>query len=346
MSVRIVAPVRARRILSFVVMLSLASGGASQRAASEGPSDWTHEWPRTDFSRATVPLDEIRSVIAKDGIPAIDDPKFAPMARALELGLGETEPVISISISIDGDARAYPLRVLTWQEIVNDTVGGIPVSVTYCPLCNSAIVFDRRLEGRVLSFGTTGKLRNSDLVMYDRQTESWWQQFLGEALVGALAGKKLSTLPIRIESVARFGLRNPQGKILVPNNPQLRDYGRNPYVRYDSSAKPFLYSGPLPEGVPPLERVVVVDGIAWTFSLLRKRGRVEIGDLVITWEAGQNSALDSQYISDGRDVGNVVVQRRSKNGALADAVHDVSFAFAFRAFFPKGRIHHIGQTER
>ncbi len=344
MSVRMAAPDRARRILSFFVLLGLASGGASQRAASEGPIDWTHEWPRTEFSRATVPLDEIRSVIAKDGIPAIDDPKFVPMARALELGLGETEPVISVSI--DGDARAYPLRVLTWHEIVNDTVGGIPVSVTFCPLCNSAIVFDRRLEGRVLSFGTTGKLRNSDLVMYDRQTESWWQQYLGEALVGTLAGRKLSTIPIRIESVARFRSRNPQGKILVPNNPQLRDYGRNPYVRYDSSAKPFLYGGPLPEGVPPLERVVVVDGIAWTFSLLRKRGRVEIGDLVITWEAGQNSALDSQYISDGRDVGNVVVQRRSKNGELADAVHDVSFAFAFRAFFPKGQIFHIGQTDR
>lgn len=315
--------------------LVLAGGGA---AAAEVPAGWKQEWPRTDFSRTAVGLAEIRSVIGKDRIPAIDRPKFVPVAEVLSMGLGQQEPVISLSIS--GDARAYPLRVLTWHEIVNDTVGGTPVAVTYCPLCNSAIVFDRRVDGRILSFGTTGKLRNSDLVMYDRETESWWQQYLGEALVGTLAGKKLTMIPMRVESVARFKQRHPAGKILVPEDPGIRDYGRNPYARYDSSARPFLYDGPMPEGVPPLERVVVVDGSAWTFSLLKKRRRVEAGNLVITWEEGQNSALDSAMIGDGRDVGNVVVQRRGKDGSVRDAVHDVSFAFAFRAFFPQGKIHH------
>jgi hypothetical protein len=176
--------------------------------------------------------------------------------------------------------------------------------------------------------------------MYDRETESWWQQYLGEGLVGTLAGRKLAMLPMRVESLARFRERHAGGEVLVPPDPDMRDYGRNPYARYDSSARPFLYEGPLPEGVPPLERVVVVDGEAWTFALLRQRRRIEHGDLVITWEPGQNSALDTAIIADGRDVGNAAVQRRGKDGTLADTVHDVSFAFAFRAFFPRGRIHH------
>ena len=104
----------------------------------------------------------------KDGIPPIDDPVFEPLAAINNLV--DTEPVVSVIVG--DDARAYPLRVLMWYEIVNDTVGGVPVSVTFCPLCNAAVVFDRRLDDLVLDFGTTGRLRNSDLVMYDRQTES------------------------------------------------------------------------------------------------------------------------------------------------------------------------------
>lgn len=312
--------------------------GAGPPAAAEAPAGWKAEWPRTDFGKATVPLSEIRSVIGKDRIPAIHKPIFVSIPKAEALGLAASEPVIAVAIG--AQARAYPLRVLTWHEIVNDTLGGMPIAVTFCPLCNSAIVFDRRIDGRVLSFGTTGKLRNSDLVMYDRETESWWQQYLGEGLVGALAGTRLKMLPMRVESLARFKLRHAHGEVLVAADPGARAYGRNPYARYDSSAKPFLFDGPLPEGVPPLERVVVVDGEAWTFALLKKRRRIERGDLVITWEPGQNSALDSAIIADGRDVGNVVVQRRGRDGRLADAVHDVSFAFAFRAFFPRGRIHH------
>ena len=124
-------------------------------------------------------------------------------------------------------------------------MGGTPVTITYCPLCNSAIVFDRRVPPHVLDFGTTGKLRNSDLVMYDRQTESWWQQFTGEAIVGTLAGAELKLVPARLESFAQFKTRHPAGKVLIPNDPGLRDYGRNPYVGYDMAAAPFLYRGGL-----------------------------------------------------------------------------------------------------
>jgi hypothetical protein len=142
------------------------------------PAHWRLEWPNTDFTRHSVDLEEIiPGGPPKDGIPSIDGPEFVPVAEA---ALPENEPVIGLVVS--EDARAYPLRILIWHEIVNDVVGGVPVAVAYCPLCNTGLVFDRRVGEEVLEFGTTGKLRRSDLVMYDRTTESWWQQFLGEAI--------------------------------------------------------------------------------------------------------------------------------------------------------------------
>ncbi|MDX1484703.1 MAG: DUF3179 domain-containing protein [Alphaproteobacteria bacterium] len=296
---------------------------------------WRGEWPKTDFSRHSIDLGEIRSGgPPKDGIPPIDRPQFLGISEVGDVK--PTEPVISIRIG--DDARAYPLSILMWHEIVNDTVGGVPVAVTFCPLCNAAVVFDRRLDGRVLDFGTTGKLRKSDLVMYDRQTESWWQQFLGEAIVGELTGKRLKFLPSRIESIARFKNRHPKGRILVPNNPYMRRYGDNPYVGYDRLERPFLYRGAMPANIAPLARVVSIGKQAWSLDLLRRKKRIEHGDYVITWEPGQNSALDTPIIAEGRDVGNVVVQKKTAKG-LVDAVHGIDFAFAFHAFHPDGVIH-------
>ena len=303
--------------------------------ARAGPEEWRREWPRTDFSRHSLPYDEfVSGGPPKDGIPAIDHPPFVSVAEAR--GLVPHEPVISVAIG--GEARAYPLGVMIWHEIVNDTVGGMPIAVTWCPLCNSSVVFDRRAGGRTLSFGTTGKLRNSDLVMYDRETESWWQQFGGDCIVGTLLGAELKYLPARVESVERFRTRFPHGRVLVPPDPEGRDYGRNPYAGYDSAVRPFLYRGSLPQGVPPLARVVSVGGEAWTLDLVKSRRRLEVGDLVITWEPGQNSPLDAAQIDAGQDIGNVVVQRRTARG-LEDAVYDVSFAFAFHAFHPRAPIH-------
>ncbi|MDP6426419.1 MAG: DUF3179 domain-containing protein [Rhodospirillales bacterium] len=293
---------------------------------------WKATWPKTDFTKTSVDLSEIMSGgPRKDGIPSIDDPEFDPVA---EVSLPDTVPVISLNIN--GDARAYPLGILMSHEIVNDRVGGVPVAVTYCPLCNASIVFDARLNGQELDFGTTGKLRNSDLVMYDRQTESWWQQFLGEAIVGELTGTRLKMIPSRIESFARFKARFPKGKVLKPGG--FRGYGSNPYVGYDTSRRPFLFRGDLPDDMPAMTRLVVVGDQAWTLDLLRQKRRIQSGDLVISLEDGRNSALDTRNIAKGREVGNVIVQRRSAAG-LKDEVHDITFAFVFKAFRPKGRVH-------
>jgi hypothetical protein len=323
----------ARRAAALSALLALLLASAASVQAS--PDRWRHAWPKTDFAKTSIDFDEIISGgPPKDGIPSIDAPEFVTVAEVDNLA--QTEPVIGLVIA--GDARAYPLRILIWHEIVNDTVGGIPVAITYCPLCNSAVVFDRRVAGEATEFGTTGKLRNSDLVMYDRNTESWWQQFMGEAIVGARTGTRLRALPARLESWERFAARHPEGRVLVPNRAGMRSYGANPYAGYDSARLPFLYVGEYPDNIEPMARVVAIGNEAWALGLLRAKGRVETGDLVLSWEAGQNSALDSRSIANGRDVGNVVVQRRGAEG-LEDIPYDVTFAFVFHAFRPEGIWH-------
>ncbi|MBL6932202.1 MAG: DUF3179 domain-containing protein, partial [Rhodospirillales bacterium] len=243
-------------------------------------------------------------------------------------------------LTVNEETKAYPLRILMWHEIVNDTIGGVPVTVTYCPLCNSSIVFDRRLDGMVLDFGTTGKLRNSDLVMYDRQTESWWQQFLGEGIVGEMTGRELKIMPSRLESFERFRKRAPYARVLVANSPNLRRYGDNPYVGYDSRDVPYdFFNGEMPDGIGAMVRVVVVNGEAWSLPLLSAKGVIKPGGGVeISWHAGQNSALDSNNISAGRDVGNIIV-RKQDGDKWQDVAHDITFAFVFHAFHPQGVIH-------
>ncbi|WP_205410844.1 DUF3179 domain-containing protein [Salaquimonas pukyongi] len=221
--------------------------------ADPNPKSWEN-W-KTDFSKSNIPLSEVVSGgPPKDGIPAIDDPKFV---AAGEAELDDREPVIVFTHN--EETKAYPLSVLMWHEIANDRVGGHPFAVTYCPLCNAAIVFDAQLDGKRYDFGTTGRLRNSDLLMYDRQTESWWQQFSGKAVIGALTGRKLKMMPSRLEAFGRFRERHGDAKVLVPNNPSLRDYGRNPYVAYDGRDAPYpLYTGTLPQDINPMARVVIV----------------------------------------------------------------------------------------
>jgi hypothetical protein len=234
-------------------------------SANANPDFWRDERPKTDFKKHSVGFDKIMSGgPPKDRIPSIDEPKFEPVTGYKDIF--ESEPVIGVILN--GKARAYPLRLLIWHEIVNDTLDWVPITVTYCPLCNSTIVFDRRL----LDFGTTGKLRNSDMVMYDRQTELWWQQFLGEGIIGAMTGKRLKILPARLESFANFKKRAPRdSKILVPKYHSMRPYGNNPYAKYDAASVPFLYRGEMPKGIEPMIRIVAEDNSAWSMPLLVKK---------------------------------------------------------------------------
>ncbi len=315
--------------IRFAATFALALGLAAPALAN--PDVWKHEWPKTDFSRSSVEFREIMSGgPPKDGIPAIWDPTFIPVAR--ETRLDDREPVMAVEIA-GAEPRAYPIRYLMWHEIVNDVVGGQPIAVTFCPLCNSGIVFDRRVKGELRSFGVSGKLRHSDMVMYDRETESWWQQAIGEGIVGQHMGDRLTQLPAWMEGWAEFRARNPQG--LVMDEPEWRrSYGHNPYVNYDSSSRPFLYNGEMPpHGIEPLARVVAVAGRAWPLERLREAGEIREEGFVIRWREGQASALDSARIGEGREVGTV----RVSNSAGQDVAFDIPFAFAFHAFHPNGQ---------
>jgi hypothetical protein len=152
--------------------------GVPSDAAEEGLRVDTEGW-KTDFSKHSLPLGEfVSGGQPRDGIPPIDEPKFVSAERAAEF-LAAREPVMAVEM--EGRARGYPLQILVWHEIVNDVLAGRPIAVTYCPLCNSSLVFDRTVDGRTLRLGTTGNLRHSDLVMWDDATESWWQQITGQA---------------------------------------------------------------------------------------------------------------------------------------------------------------------
>lgn len=287
-------------------------------------------WPNTDFSRLAVDLGEVISGgPPRDGIPAILDPAFIPASD--EMRLDDREPVMTY-VPDGGPARAYPIRYLIWHEIVNDVVNGRPIAVTFCPLCNTGMVFDGRLDGQTLTFGVSGLLRHSDMIMYDHQTESWWQQALGEGIAGEMTGRELKQLPAWMESWAAFRTAHPKGLVLDEPNWR-RAYGTNPYRDYDTK-RPFLYAGEdPPHGIPPLERVVRVGDRAWPLTRLRTEGTIDEAGLTLTWAKGQASALDTGDIADGREVGNVRV--RDTRGR--DVAHDLPFAFAFHAFHPNGR---------
>ncbi|MBS28357.1 MAG: hypothetical protein CL566_05435 [Alphaproteobacteria bacterium] len=297
---------------------------------------WERDWPNTDFSKHSVDLAEIFSGgICKDLIRAMDSPTIGSIAAGRETH-ADREPVIRVTVN--GKTRGYPLSVLIWHEIVNDELGGVPIAVTYCPLCNTAIVFDRRVDDRVLDFGTTGNLRFSDLVMYDRQTDSWWQQFTGEGIVGAFSEARLTIIPSRVEPFGVFAAAFPDADILQRPPGFPRNYGVNADDSYDTGATPLFPGIPLPEGVAPMAYVVAVGDQAWAIDLLREKKRVEVGDLVLTWEPGQLSVLDGAYIKENRDIGYVTVQRKTPAGML-DAAHDMTFAFAFNDFKPDGTLH-------
>lgn len=300
-------------------------------AAAENARSLQKEFPKLDVTRSAISLRELQSGgVPRDGIPAILDPIFLPVREVT--GLGEDEPVIFLVGSCG--AYAFPYRILIWHEIVHHDQCGVPVAVTYCPLCNTSMVFDRRVDGSVLSFGTSGRLRNSDLVMYDHQTESLWQQFTGEAIVGAHVGKTLNVVPARIEAWRLFREAYPDGRVLVPPAWGRSSYGKTPYEGYDSAPEPFLFQGKMPRGIDPMARVVRVGTRAWSLTYVRKNSPVLTADgLRIEWQDGQNSVMDRAAISRGRDVGNVRVTR-----AGADVAYSVDFAFAYRAFHPDGEL--------
>jgi hypothetical protein len=289
----------------------------------------TADW-NTDFSKHSVSYVEILSGgPPRDGIRSIDDPKFISNDEAADW-LADNEPVIALELN--GDARAYPLQIITWHEIVNDTVGDVPAVITFCPLCNSALAFDRRVGDQVFEFGVSGLLRNSDLIMYDRTTETLWQQFTGDGIIGELTGERLTFLPTSIVSFRDFRDAHPDGQVMSQDTGLRGGYGSNPYAGYDTydhvlsaGGNLALFQGETDVRLEPAARVVTVSlgelgsegeqgsadeqgvDIAYPYTVLEEVGVVNDSragqDLVVFFTPGTASALGARVIANADDVG-------------------------------------------
>lgn len=290
-------------------------------------ANWRNVWNLTDVCKSVegVFYEIMSGGVGRDGIPPIDNPHFDDLATA-DQWLQASSPVIALEI--DGIARAYPLAILTRHEIANDVIGETPVAVTFCPLCNSAIVFDRRVGGDTLRFGVSGLLRNSDLIMWDDLTQSLWQQLTGEGIVGSYTGTLLDIVPSQLVGYGAFKAQYPGGEVL---STQGRFYGSNPYVNYDSSPRPFLFMG-APDGrLMATERVLGAaigeTSVAYPFSALAEAVVINDSlagrDLVAIWQPGAVSALDAATIDQSRDVGMAALFDRQVDGrALTFQVKD------------------------
>lgn len=262
-----------------------------------------------------APLIELEHLVSAgpppDGIPPIDEPVFQRAATVDWLDV--SEPVLALTVG--EETRAYPLQVMTWHEIVNDTVDDVPVAVTYCPLCNSGVAFHRRVDGQVLDFGTSGRLYADNLVMYDRQTESLWPQLTGVASVGSLTGTRLTAIPMGVVGWSQFVRAHPAALVLTRDTGHRRDYGRNPYVGYDVADGSLLVEPPQGRDprLPVKERVIGLrvedEALAVRRSDVVGAGtlhlRVGRRDIVLWHQPGQSSALDSQVLAQGREIGSI-----------------------------------------
>jgi hypothetical protein len=295
------AKINLNPMLPIILLTLLASWPALGQLSRGG-------W-RTDLSKRSIDLAELKSGgPPKDGIPAIDRPKFETPGQA-SAWLSPKEPVMVVEHA--EEVRAYPLQILIWHELVNDRVGDLPLLVSYCPLCNSALAFDRRVDGKVYDFGVSGMLRHSDMVMYDRQTDSLWQQIGGEAIVGAMTGQRLRLVRSQTVPFDTFARHFSSGKVLSRDTGHIRPYGQNPYVGYEFGNR-LMAPAKLPRPLrTPLERVVTVESKdesrAYPFSLLRRQGvledRIKDQRFVILFEDGTVTPLDHGRIANSREVG-------------------------------------------
>ena len=340
------------RVLALLLLSALM---APAQQFSEG--NW-----KTDRSKKSIDLSDLKlGGPPKDGIPAIREPKFVSAQDAASW-VGGGEPVIVVEL--EGDARAYPLQVLIWHEMVTDQIGGVPLLVTYCPLCNSSIAFDRRVDGKVYDFGVSGMLRHSDMIMFDRQTDSLWQQLTGEAVVGALTGKRLDVVTSQVVDFASFAKSFPDGKVLSKATGHNRPYGTSPYAGYEQSGRT-MFPVPLKRPIgPPLERVVsfTLEGKsrAYTFGRLRQSGvidgKIKKTRYVVFYDKTAVSAMEQKSISGSRQVGSAgvfspeldgrVLKFRLKGGKIVDKDTGSTWNVLGHCCPVKSRIESIGWGHR
>jgi hypothetical protein len=276
---------------------------------SQATAPWVTDWTRQTIDVSQLILGVPR-VDPRDAIPPLDLPKFEPIAEAGWLGERELGAVVRV----DGETRFYPLSILSRHEIVNDRFGDVPVAVTFCPLCNTALAFDRRVDGQVIRLGVSGLLRNSDMVMWDNVTNSLWQQITGEGIVGELAGTRLELMSTSIASYGDVLESFPDALSLSLDTGFGINYGANGYVGYSSSVTPFLFDGVPDDRFPALSRVVGISagGVdkAYPFSVLSEEPAIndELSGVpvAVLWGSDTADALDQANIATSATIGTAV----------------------------------------
>jgi len=318
------------RILLFL-LLSISFLFSTSDSRSFSLKYHTFGW-ETNWKKHSINYDELLSGgPSRDGIPPIDSPKFETIKQA-SIWIKDNEPLIFVKIK--NQTKAYPLQVLIWHEIVNDTLLNKKISVTFCPLCNASIVFDRNINGKIYDFGTSGLLRHSDLVMYDRQTESLWQQFTGNAIVGDMLGIELKQINSSIVSFKDIKQNYPNTLILSKDTGYSRDYGRNPYSGYDDiNQSPFMLKKATDPRLEPMRRVATVSldnkNKAYSYKIVKNKkvvnDKFEEKKLVLFYKDKIVSALDKSQISKSKDVGSVVIYSRVLDGKTYDFYYKNGF---------------------
>ena len=328
---------RTLKLALLLIALTLMPASAQAQLSCDNPpapfdddgvlGNWQSVWNLTDVCRSVdgVFYEIISGGVGRDGIPPIDNPQFDDLETA-DLWLQAASPVIAVEV--DGAARAYPLAILTRHEIANDIIGDTPIAVTFCPLCNSAIVYNRQVGDVTLRFGVSGLLRNSDLIMWDDLTQSFWQQLTGVGIVGEYTGTLLDIVPSQLVGYGAFKAQYPEGEVL---STQGRFYGSNPYAGYDRSARPFLFNGSPDPRLAATERVMglALDeaSIAYPFAVLSEEFAVNDTfadrDIVVIWQPGAYSALDAARIDESYDAGMGAIFDRTIDGTtLSFSVED------------------------
>lgn len=273
-----------------------------------------------DLSESLIPSKDIlQGGPPRDGIPSIEQPKFVAAANASFMR--PTDRVIGITIN--GESRAYPINILNWHEIVNDQIKGVPVSVTYCPLCGTGLVYQAKVGGKVLKFGVSGLLYNSDVLLFDRQTETLWSQILSKAISGPMKGQKLTMVPSSQTSWASWLKKQPNTKVLSTDTGFSRDYRRSPYGDYDQNTETYFPVSARSKAYHPKERVlgITINGKHKAYPF------VELGKL------GTNTLKDNfqgQNLTINFDIANRDGEVLGANGKPLELVN--SFWFAWYAF--------------
>ena len=276
-----------------------------------------------DLRGALVPVEAIEAGgPPRDGIAAIDHPKYVVAERA---GLAGTDRVLGLALG--GVARAYPVRILNWHEIVNDRIGEQPVAVTYCPLCGTGIAFDARVAGQAASFGVSGLLYNSDVLLYDRGTESLWSQILGRAVTGPLKGTGLRSIPLTHTAWAAWRSRHPRTEVLSSDTGHVRDYARDPYDGYDKVPRLMFDVQHRDDRVPVKAWVLglVAGGQAKAYPLDTLARRVDVSGRLLDEVARQRVEIrfDSRHQS---------AEAYDSQGRMLPSV--MAYWFAWVAFHP------------